>query len=520
MHDLEDRPVREDSASSTASAVELEGTGSRRGLLASGIGMAAVLAGFARRSAAQGAQPAGPHARAARSLAGVPRFLVDRITNGWSPATIEHAEALGYAAYLEEQLNPDAIAEDANLLAALAALPTLTLTSKQLYDQYVAVNQTAVVVNELKTATILRGMYSTGQLRERMVEFWSDHFSVDHSDGQVQWLKTAEDRDVIRPNALGNFHDLVRADARSAAMLYYLDNYRNFASAPNENYARELMELHTLGVGQYTETDVRELARILSGWQYRPQANAIHGAFFFNPAQHDNGAKTFLGVPFPANGGEAEGLLALDMLAAHPATAEFVSRKLLRWLLTYNPPQPVVDSVARVFRNSGGDIPSVLRAIFDVDLVAAIPAASLPKLKRPFHYMCSLVRACAPTITQPIRYVNELTTMGHRPFGWPAPNGYPESLEVWGQSVLPRWTFATRFVDGAIQGTSVNVSQLFGSTPKSALAQRANQILGGALDPEDVAAVQAYADSVVLLNDTLRRDVLELSAQAPSFQYV
>jgi uncharacterized protein (DUF1800 family) len=281
------------------------------------------------------------------------------------------------------------------------------------------------------------------------------------------------------------------------------------------------MELHTLGVGHYTETDVRELARILSGWQYRPQTNANHGAFFFNPAQHDNGAKTFLGTPFPAGGGEAEGLLALDMLAAHPATAEFVSRKLLRWFLAYNPPQAVVESVARAFLNSGGDIPTVLRTIFAVEIVAQIPAATLPKLKRPFHFACSLVRACGPTITQPIRYVNELTSMGHRPFGWPAPNGYPESLEVWGQSVLPRWTFATRFFDGNIAGTSVNVTLLFGATPKSGLARRASQILaGGRLDPVDVAAVQAYADSVLVLNDTLRRDVLELSAQAPSFQYV
>lgn len=517
----EDHPIQTSLESIANFPPEHEEGAARRALLARGVGLAAVLAGFARRSEAQGAVPAGLRTRAVAVPAGELRWLVDRITNGWSPAVWDRAQALGYAAFLEEQLHPDALAEDPVLLAALAAMPTLTLTSKQLFDQYVATQQTNVVVNELKAATTLRGMYSTGQLRERMVEFWSDHFSVDQGDGQVQWLKTAEDRDVIRPNALGTFRDLLVADARSAAMLYYLDNYRNFAAAPNENYARELMELHTLGVGNYTENDVRELARILSGWQYRPQTNAAHGAFFFNAAQHDNGAKTFLGVSFPAGGGEAEGVLALDMLANHPATAQFVSRKLVRWFLAYNPPQAVVDQVANVFLISGGDIRAVLRAVFDPALVAQVPAASLPKFKRPFHLVCSLVRACAPAITQPLRYANELNLMGHRPFSWPAPNGYPESLEVWGQSVLPRWTFVTRFVDGNIAGTTVNVATLFGATPKSGLAERANQILaGGALDPEDVAAVQAYADSVVTLNDVLRRDVLELSAQAPSFQYV
>jgi len=499
------------------------GTGhpaTRRAVLARGTAIAAVLAGFSRRLQAQGT-PAGPHTRATHQRVGDLRLLVDRITNGWTQATWDRATTLGYSGFLEEQLAYESIPEDPALLAQLAAFPTLTMTSKQLYDTYVVPNQTNLVTGELKVAAVLRGMYSTRQLFERMVEFWTDHFNVDHAEGQVQWLKTTEDRDLIRVHALGRFGDLLRGDARSAAMLYYLDNYRNFAQSPNENYSREAMELHSLSVGHYTEADVVALARILTGWQYRPIQHPSHGDFYFNAAVHDNAAKTFLGTAFPAGGGEAEGLTALNMLANHRLTAEFVSRKMIRWLLTYEPSQSVVDQVASVFLSSGGDIKATIRAIFDPGLVAQVPAADLPKIKRPFHLVCSMARACAPTITNPSRFVNELALMGHRPFSWPDPNGYPETPEAWGQSVLARWTFVTRFVDGQIAGTNVNIAALFSGTPKSALAERASEILsGGMLDPVDVAAVQAYANSVATLNDTLRRDVLELAAQSPSFQYV
>ncbi len=513
-------PLHEDQPSVLAPQTGVSQPASRRDVLARGTAIAAVLAGFSRRLQAQGT-PAGPHARATRQRLGDLRLLVGRITNGWNQATWDRATTLGYSGFLEEQLAHETIAENPALVVQLAALPTLTLTSKQLYDTYVVNNQTNTVVGELKTAAVLRGMHSTRQLFERMVEFWTDHFNVDHAEGQVQWLKTTEDRDLIRAHALGNFGDLLRGDARSAAMLYYLDNYRNFAQSPNENYAREAMELHSLSVGHYTEADVVALARILTGWQYRQVQHPNHGDFYFNAAVHDNAAKTFLNTVFPAGGGEAEGLTALNLLANHRLTAEFVSRKMIRWLLSYNPSQSVVDQVASVFLTSGGDIKATLRAIFDPDLVAQVPDADLPKIKRPFHLVCSLARACAPTITNPSRFVNELALMGHRPFSWPDPNGYPETPEAWGQSVHARWTFVTRFIDGQIPGTSVSVATLFGSTPKSALAERASEILsGGTLDPVDVAAVQAYADSVTTLNDTLRRDVLELAAQSPSFQYV
>jgi len=244
---------REPSALSTSSATPSPGATTRRNFLTAGTS-AAILAGFASRLHAQAAvsvvgQPPGPWT-ADQEL----QFLVARITNGWNPETYARAVQLGYDAFLEEQLAHTSI-PDIEVAPMLSAYPSLTLSSKQLYDQYVVPNNTNTAINELKTATIVRAIYSKRQLYERMVEFWSDHFSVDHNDGQVQWLKTTEDRDVIRAHALGTFTNLLIADAKSASMLYYLDNYRNFSTAPNENYSREVMELHTLDVGNYTETD-------------------------------------------------------------------------------------------------------------------------------------------------------------------------------------------------------------------------------------------------------------------------
>jgi uncharacterized protein (DUF1800 family) len=351
-----------------------------------------------------------------------------------------------------------------------------------------------------------------------MVEFWSDHFNVDLLDGQVQWLKHAEDRDVIRANALGFFENLLVADGKSAAMLYYLDNYRNFATAPNENYAREVMELHTLSVGNYTETDVAELARCITGWQYRSTAFANHGEFFFNASQHDNGTKIVRGQVI-SPGGVTEGETVLHQLAHDTATYQFLSRKLCKWFLTYDPPAAVVNTVAGAFRSSGGDIKVAVRTIFDRNTLHMMDPAAIWKIKRPFHLVASVVRALNPSVAQSARFVTELSTMGHLTFAWPSPDGYPDTANAWGTVLLERWNFFSRFFSESIVGVSVNVTKLFGPVQKNTLASHANRLLlGGRMAPEDVAAVQAYADAQPTLNDSLRRDVLALAASTPSFQ--
>lgn len=479
---------------------------------------AAVLAGFSARLSAQ---PVAAAATAPQTFTWTPeqelRFLVDRVTNGWNAATHTHAIQLGYDGFLQEQLSPWAI-PDTELDAMLPSYPILGLTSKQIYDQYYVPGNINGAILEFRTAAIVRATYSQRQLFERMVEFWSDHFNVDITDGEVRWLKVSEDRDVLRAHALGDFETLLVADAKCAAMAYYLDNYRNFATAPNENYAREVMELHTLDVGNYTENDVRELARCITGWQYRSTAFTNHGDFVFNAAQHDNGTKTVRGQVI-SPGGVTEGETVLHQLAHDVATYRFLARKLCRFFLAYDPPQAVVDKVALAFRTSGGRTSAALKAMFDRSTLHLMDPTAIRKIKRPLHLAASLVRALRPDVAQPVRLVAELQTMGHLPFAWTAPNGYPDTAEAWGTALLERWNFVARFVNQSITGVSVNVSKLFSGVPKSELASRANRLLtGSTMTPEDLGAVQAYANAATTLNDTLRREVLGLAASTPSFQ--
>ncbi len=474
---------------------------------------AAILAGFASKLRAQqsstGATVNGPRNQ---------YFLLDRSSYGWTSASWAHIQAIGYDAFLEEQLAFELI-DDSALNGMLAGFPTLTLTSKQIYDQYVNVtpSQQQVPVLELEGATVLRAALTKRQLFERMVEFWTDHFNEDHSDSAVQWLKTTEDRDVIRAHAMGRFTDLLLADAKSASMLFYLDNYRNFAGSPNENYAREVMELHTLGVGNYTETDVQELARCITGWQFYPQNQPNYGDFRFSPTQHDNGTKHVLGQTILPNG-VTEGEQMLAFLATHFVTAHFISLKMCRWLLSYDPPVETVNTVARTFLATGGDIRATVRRILARDTFALAPMV-LPKVKRPFHLVAAVVRATSPTVTQWSRFVSELALMGHQPMRWTSPDGYPDTAEDWGTLLLPRWSFLAKYFNNQVPTVTVNVAQIFSGIPKSGLAAFAAQLLnGGRFSPDEIAAVQGYADAAPTLNDPLRRDVMALMCSTPSFQ--
>src|SRR5262245_37744044 len=193
-------------------------------------------------------------------------FLVNRITQGFSQPLYDRVKTRGYHYFLEEQLNPDAI-DDSALDAVLAQYPSLAMSYGDLYANYTSQGLDYVVYYELKFANLLRSIYSNRQLFERMVEFWTDHFNIDHNKDGEPTFKTVDDREVIRRHALGKFPDLLVASANSGAMMVYLDNFLNTKYGANENYAREIMELHSLGVnGGYTETDVKQLARCLTGW--------------------------------------------------------------------------------------------------------------------------------------------------------------------------------------------------------------------------------------------------------------
>jgi uncharacterized protein (DUF1800 family) len=293
-----------------------------------------------------------------------------------------------------------------------------------------------------------------------MVEFWSDHFNIDMSKGNCAYFKGSDDRTVIRKYALGNFRDLLKASAVSPAMLTYLDGNENKKSnptdIPNENYARELMELHTLGVhGGYTQQDVSEVARCLTGW--RIQEKWQRGKVYFAPELHDDGVKEVLGHRIAAGGKEKDLDSVLDIVCAHPSTAKHLSEKLVRRFVAENPPSALVASAAHEFTHTGGDIKSVVRHI----LTSAEFAGSAGlKIKRPFQFIVSSLRAVGADTYAHNDVLDYLKSMGQCPFQYPTPDGYPDRGAPWMAALLWRWNFAQALANSQIPTVKVDTEKL------------------------------------------------------------
>jgi len=408
---------------------------------------------------------------------------LNRLTFGPRPGDYARVSALGVDAYIEEQLAPERIDDflcerlirhsygsveepestlfprQANAEDPLQAIfPQLKDHGARVGDLYEYKDK--VLLQQLTAATIQRAVYSQRQLYEVMVQFWSDHFNIDPSKGECRWLKTADDRDVIRAHALGNFREMVRASAVSPAMLWYLDgrvNRRSNASeTPNENYARELMELHTLGVhGGYTQGDVMEVARCLTGWTVREKKKLFKGRVEFKAGLHDDGAKTVLGHSLPAGGGARDLDRVLEIVTSHPSTAHYVAWKLCRRFIADEPPPRAVEAVAKVFADSHGEIRPTLRALFATAEFRA-PETRGAKFKRPFNFLVSALRATNARTDASPKLVEYLQRLGHTPFRYPTPDGYPEEATHWQSTLLWRWNFADALAAGTIKGTRVD----------------------------------------------------------------
>jgi hypothetical protein len=418
--------------------------------------------------------------------------LLSRATFGARQSELDHARSIGLDAWLEEQLAPETL-DDSALEALIAQnLTTVAMTSGQILQRASSTGMANIAVDELRGATLLRQIYSRRQLFEVMAEFWTNHFAMFHVDGALRYLKTADDREVVRRHALGKFRDLLHGSAKSPAMLYSLDNYVNTKAGPNENYARELMELHTLGVGGgYTETDVKEVARAFTGWSI----SAFGGTdvtFVFLPNNHDDGAKTVLGTQIAAGQGVRDGEQVLDVLLAHPSTAKFIATKLVRRFVSDAPPATLVTAVAAKFTETGGDIKAMLRVIFKSPEFAA---SAEQKIKRPAEFVISTVRVLEAVVPgaaiRPLAI--ELNTLGQLPYMWPAPNGYPDVGAYWSSSanLLERFNFGFSVVEGkAGGGLTVNVDALLdgAASPIDIVDRLAGRVLRRALAPEDRAA--------------------------------
>ncbi len=444
--------------------------------------------------------------------------LLNRAGYGPRPGDYEQAAALGMEAYLEAQLDPKSIEDTAvDLLTHSLSLYHMDLgelTAQEGKD----------AARELGISVIGRALYSKRQLYEAMVEFWSDHFNIYLRKNKfMPLLKIVDDREHIRPHALGKFRDLLGASVHSPAMLVYLDNIRNEKNAPNENYARELMELHTLGIhAGYTQRDVQELARALTGWTVRRRGRH-EGQVFLNEDSHDFGEKQILGQHFPVGRGKAEIEAALDMLAAHPATADFIAAKLVRRFVADEPLPSLVERVSQTFRETAGDIKALLRVIFLSEEFAAAPV----KLKRPFTFMISALRALHTDVRPNRQIIRWLEQLGQLPFFWPPPDGYPDVAPAWASNLLPRWNFALALVHDQIPGAGVPFERLVAAgeahDSQSVLDLLAGLTLGRALDDETRTLFTKYAGADSLDNPRTQqrlKDAVALMIASPAFQWM
>jgi uncharacterized protein (DUF1800 family) len=417
---------------------------------------------------------------------------LNRLAFGPRPGDVEAIQRIGLAAWIERQLRPSQVVDD-ETAARLARLETLELDPAAIAREYVlparaerrkrqqqnatqaatsdmrppeqsgpmpmTVRRARQVFTDLAEAKLLRATYSERQLEEVLVDFWFNHFNVFARKGQTELYIGEYERDVIRPHVFGKFRDLLGATAKSPAMLVYLDNWiSGRQGALNENYGRELLELHTLGVdGGYTQQDVVAVARAFTGWTIgRPQ----NPGFRFAPAFHDRGEKRVLGQVIAAGGGVEDGERVLDILAAHPSTARHMAFKLAQRFVSDVPPPALVERAAARFRSTNGDLREVVRTLVTSPEFFA-PESYGAKVKTPFEFVVSALRATAADVSSGMRLARALTEMGMPLYLCQPPTGYDETAEAWisSGSLVNRINFAIELASNRMRGVRVAARQ-------------------------------------------------------------
>lgn len=488
--------------------------------------------------------------------------LLDRLAFGGRPGDVDRMLEFGIEKWVQKQLNADF--SDKRLQKDLKAVYYLPLTTREIFymhPRHGQVKQNAAndgflpsnfeSLSYKKQKNLLDSYYkkknlqrrskliktaqahklylatsSDNQLREVLVDFWFNHFSVSANDGEVRPFVPTYERDAIRPFVLGNFSKMLEATAKHPAMIFYLDSYRSYAPDSvwtlmdvkgfeemrinkrpeaeiqkrmrkkrnaleanrrkgkkskfrgiNENYARELMELHTLGVdGGYTQKDIAEVARILTGWSVFPahkqekrmEERMEHnrrfgfvreGDFFFRGDHHDANAKTVLGKKYPAGRGLEEGLELLHFLAIHPSTAKHLSTKLAKRFVNDNPPQSLIDRMADSYLESDGDISSVMQTLVESK---EFWQSRRSKIKSPFGLAASSLRALDVQLKNPRQVQQWIFRMGQNVYGYNAPSGYPDRAEAWINTgaLLNRMKFGLSLASGKIKGIKVDLAKL------------------------------------------------------------
>jgi uncharacterized protein (DUF1800 family) len=496
---------------------------------------------------------------AAETAAGDPSealHVLNRLAFGPAPGDLDRVTRLGASAWIAEQMHPERLALPSWLASQLAGLSTPNETQRELVQQYREMAKQAKLAKQAETAPadgkkprteeggerrrqiatiyaeageerLLQALGSPRQLEEVLVDFWFNHFNVYQGKGLVRVLTESYEREAIRPHVFGRFRTMLGATAKHPAMLFYLDNWLSVApgwqprrgagaagkaSGLNENYAREVMELHTLGVdGGYTQQHVTELARILTGWTMVPQqakrrrvadgmGNSASGhgdsIFGFDPERHDNGTKTWLGQSVTP-GGQMEGEFALDVLARHPATARHIAFKLARRFVADAPAPALVERLARRFQDTDGDLRAVMQSLVDA------PEFRDPrpvKFKTPYQYVLSSVRATGIVTTNVKPLMAQLTQLGQPLYGCQTPDGYHDTEADWlnPNAITQRVNFATALASGKLPLQRVDdpnaPAEANGKKAMERQADRAmnrDQPVEGSTPPVDAAALLA-----------------------------
>jgi uncharacterized protein (DUF1800 family) len=442
---------------------------------------------------------------------------LNRLTFGPRPGDVQAIKKLGLKKWIDLQLHPGRIAESKELEARLETLKSLHMTQAELVTAYPprqliqALDKRPIVaalagfgpkrrremlqsgappqalLADLSQAKIYRAIYSNRQLQEELVDFWFNHFNVFFQKGADRYLLTAYERDAIRPHVLGKFRDLLEATAKSPAMLFYLDNWQSVspdarrpllnrlrgnqaARGLNENYGRELMELHTLGVnGGYTQQDVIEVARCFTGWSInRPLQD---GAFVFRPRMHDQGQKVVLGVIIPAGGGIEDGEKVLDILARSPATAQHISKELAQRFVADDPPPALVNHMAKTFLATDGDLRAVMETMIDSREFFS-QGAWRAKVKTPLETVVSAVRATGAQVGSAMPLANQIAALGEPLYRKLEPTGYSNANTEWinSSALLARMNFGLALGENRLPGITLDAAR-FPGTPEEIARQ-------------------------------------------------
>ncbi len=475
---------------------------------------------------------------------------LNRLGYGPRPGDVDRVRKMGLERWIDQQLHPETI-DDSALAARLDAYPTLAMSPAKLLEDYPAPEMAAKrmgisveeyrkrqeatarqqaaagqgmrapgetgpqrVVSELAMAKLTRAIYSERQLNEQLADFWFNHFNVFVYKDADRWLVTSYERDFIRAHMLGKFKDLLSATAHSPAMLFYLDNW--LSADPNaferirhltpqqrtmqrglpplggkrglnENYGRELLELHTVGVdGGYNQRDVIEAARCFTGWTLRNRESDPE--FYFDNRLHDASEKRIMGKKIHA-GGIKDGEKVLEMLAKHPSTARFISTKLARHFVSDTPPAALVERLAKTFLKTDGDIRAVLQAmIYSPEFWSRQTYRA--KVKKPFELVASTARALGSDVDTPTPLVQWTARIGEPLYQCLPPTGYADKAEAWVNTgaLLNRLNFAIALASNRIRGTRVELAALVGTdvatNPKAAFDRAIDQFLAGQVSPE------------------------------------